>query len=169
MSNAGFESVALADNVGTLELATLGESTSARVAEVIAASRLDRIVTIANPLDVNPMLPDAAFAEVARALVYDPAVDLAVIACVPLTGALETLPKSPGHNEDIDSSDSIVSRLYDLWTTTRKSWVVVIDAGPLYDAMAESLECRGIPVFRTADRALRALSRWAAWARRFRP
>ena len=38
--------------------------------------------------------------------------------------------------------------------------VVVIDSGALYDAMADGLTRAGVPVFRSADRALRALDAW---------
>jgi hypothetical protein len=36
----------------------------------------------------------------------------------------------------------------------------VVDAGGPYDPMAAMLEEAGIPTFRTADRALRALAAW---------
>jgi hypothetical protein len=39
--------------------------------------------------------------------------------------------------------------------------VAVIDGGPLFDALAARLETGGIPTFRSADRALKALGRWA--------
>jgi hypothetical protein len=37
-------------------------------------------------------------------------------------------------------------------------WVVVVDAGALYDPMARALTAAGIPTFRAADRALRLLN-----------
>jgi acyl-CoA synthetase (NDP forming) len=154
MSNAGFESVAYADNLGPFTLATLGEETREKIGSVLRASRLDRIVTVGNPLDVNPMLDDAAFAEVAAALLNDPAADAAIIGVVPLTGALLTLPA------EIGAPESIVNRLTELWRTTTKPWACVVEAGPLYDAMRTALAAAGIPTFQTADRAIRALGRW---------
>ena len=47
---------------------------------------------------------------------------------------------------------------------TRKPMVVVIDSGALYDPMADGLTRAGVPVFRSADRALRALNAWSALA-----
>jgi hypothetical protein len=38
-----------------------------------------------------------------------------------------------------------------------KPWVAIVDAGSLYDPMADALETAGIPTFRTADRAMRVL------------
>jgi acyl-CoA synthetase (NDP forming) len=155
MSNAGFEAVASADNHGPLELSSLTAETSDAIAALLRARRLDQIVTIANPLDVNPMLDDAAFAAVAKLVLNDDNTDLGMIGCVPLTGALKTLPA------EIEMSDSIVTRLIDLRTASSKPWVVVVDAGALYDPMVRRLEAARIPVFRTADRAVRILGMWS--------
>ena len=156
MSNAGFESVAYADNLGPFTLAALGNGARETIESVLQASRLDRIVTVGNPLDVNPMLDDAAFAEVAAAMVNDPNVDAAIIGVVPLTGALRTLPA------EIEAAESIVNRLTELWRTTSKPWVCVVEGGPRYDPMRRALAAAGIPVFQTADRATRALARWCS-------
>ena len=167
ISNAGFESVAFADNVGGLRFATLGPQTLERVERVIRESRLDRIVSIGNPLDVNPMMGDREFCEGAEALLADEDVDLGIVACVPLTGALQTLPKSERHREDLASEGSVVRRLGKLWKSTSKPWVSVVDSGRLYDPMAHALEESGIPPFRSADRATRLLGVWSGWMLRF--
>lgn len=156
MSNAGFETVAIADNLGTMQLAPLADTTRSAIADVIRRSRLDRIVTVTNPLDVNPMLGDAAFADLCELLLADDSVDAAVIGCIPLTGALRTL------EDEIESGDSVVNLLTSLWRRTAKPWVVVLDSGPLYDAAAQRLAAEGVPVFRAADRAARALDAWSA-------
>lgn len=163
MSNAGFEAVAFADNVEGFELAALAPSTRARIEEIVRGERLDRVVTIANPLDVNPMMGDAAFVGTAEALLSDPAVDLAIVGCVPLTPALTTLAPSAAHPEDLGAPESVVSRLAALWATSTKPWVAVVDSGALYDPMATALENAGVPLFRSGDRALRAVSRWVGW------
>jgi acyl-CoA synthetase (NDP forming) len=162
MSNAGFESVAFADHAGDLELAPFAEPTRATLEEIVASSRLERIVTIANPLDVNPMMGDEAFAAAAAAILEDEGSDLAVVGCIPLTPALNTLAPGSSHSENIDDVTSVVSRLLEL-RKAPKPWVAVVDAGSLYDPMASRLELGGVPVFRTADRALRAVNRWVEW------
>lgn len=156
MSNAGFETVAIADNLGAMQLAPLADATRAAIAGIIRESRLDRIVTVGNPLDVNPMLGDAAFARLVELLLVDDAVDAGIFGCIPLTGALLTLAG------EIESAESIVNLLTDLWRRTTKPWVVVLDSGALYDAAAERLAAAGVPVFRAADRAARALDAWSA-------
>jgi acyl-CoA synthetase (NDP forming) len=159
MSNAGFESVAIADALqGGLTLVPFAASTCQRIQQVLAHARIDTLVDVHNPLDVTPMADDATFADIASLLLTDDHVDAAVIGCVPMTGALTTLPAADRHREDLDAAQGIVSRLGALRRGSRKPWVAVVDAGGLYDALASALERESIPTFRTADRAVRVLS-----------
>jgi hypothetical protein len=89
-------------------------------------------------------------------------VDLAVIACVPLTAALHTVPASPGIRDDLASPEGIVQRLGRVWQEGGPPWVAVVDSGRLFDPMAAALAAYGVPVFRTADRAMRALDAWTS-------
>lgn len=169
VSNAGFECVAMADNLGPLELADLTAGTRERLAELLTGNRVEGIVEVHNPLDLTPILGDAAFADAAAAVLADGGVDLGVVACVPLTAALATLPADPGGDADAGEAPDLVDatavgpRLVRLWRETTRPWVAVVDSGPLYDPLAALLEEGGVPVFRTADRAVRLLGRWAAW------
>ena len=160
ISNAGFECVAIAYRLGPFALAAWAEETRAAIARVLEEARLAEIVALHNPIDLTPILADAGYAEVARAVLADPGVDLGLVGCVPLTGALQTLARGEGHAEDVGGPDSLASRLVRLNAATRKPWVAVVDGGPLYDAMARVLEDGGVPTFRTADRALAMLARW---------
>lgn len=166
MSNAGFESVAFADTLGPFHMAKLGSATEGRIAAVIRENRLDKIVTLRNPLDVNPLMNDRSFSDVFGALLADPEVDVAILGCVPLTGSLQTLTKSAEHREDVAADEAVVAHLARIWRESAKPWVCVIDGGSIYDAMARQLELAGIPTFRTADRAMRLFARWCAWKMR---
>jgi acyl-CoA synthetase (NDP forming) len=104
------------------------------------------------------MMDDEAFEEAVRAVMEDDGIDVGVVGCVPLTAALETLAAGRGHLEDIDREDSIAMRLAKLNNETSKPWIAVVDAGRLYDPMANLLEEKGVPTFRTADEALRAFN-----------
>ena len=163
MSNAGFECVAIADHAGEFTLAPFAGAARARLGEVLDAARLGAIVGVGNPLDVTPILGDAAFAECAAAILGDPCVDVGIVGCVPLSGALQTLAAGTGHTEDVRSPDSVVQRLARLRERSRKAWVAVVDAGPDYDAMAAALDAAGVPCFRNADRALWVFGRYCAW------
>jgi len=94
-----------------------------------------------------------------RSILSDPGVDAGLVGCVPLTGALDTLAAGPGHSEDVDHPDGLAARLKD---EIAKPWVVVVDAGRLYDPLARRIEQGGLPVFHTADRALRLFGRLCA-------
>ena len=160
MSNAGFECVVLADHFGTFEAAALASGTRKTLEELLDAARLREIVAVRNPLDVTPILDDAGFTAAAEALIADPGVEAAVVGCVPLTGALETIPP-----EGSWTGAGLAARLGALWRKTDKAWVVVVDGGPLYDPFANALKDAGVPVFRKADRALAMLNRYLVWSR----
>ena len=157
VSNAGFECVAIADAATSFRLDPFDPATAAVLGETLAATGAGGVVDVHNPLDVTPMADDAALGAMVEALLASDVVDLGVVGVVPLTAALVTLAPADGHEEDVDAATGIAALLTDVWRRTTKAWVVVVDGGPLYDAFVARLEAGGIPVFRTADRAVRAL------------
>jgi len=160
LSNAGFECVAFADNLGSLELAAFGPATAPRLGKVFADSRISEIVDVHNPVDLTPMAPDAAYDDTFRAILDDPNVDCGLAGIVPLTGAMNTLAAGGGHAEDVTRGDSVAGRYGRIMRETDKPWIAVVDSGTLYDPLVAELESRGVPTFRTADRALRMLNLW---------
>lgn len=157
LSNSGFECVALGDNLGRLRLSPFSMQGRDRLGELFVRSGIDKVMDVHNPLDVTPMMDDETFAESAEAVLNDDKVDIGIVSCVPLTGALNTLAAGEGHREDVTAAGSLAARLVRLRDTVRKPWVAVVDGGPLYDPMVDVLQSGGVPVFRTADRALRLL------------
>jgi acyl-CoA synthetase (NDP forming) len=164
VSNAGFECVSMADSLGRLSLAPFGGRTSEQLTDLLQSARLDALVDVHNPLDVTPMANDAAFGAAVDVLAADEDVDIIVAGCVPLTAQLQTLPRGDGHSEDVTADDAIGQRLARTFLATRKPMVVVIDSGALYDPLAAGMTRAGVPVFRSADRALAALNSWATAA-----
>jgi acyl-CoA synthetase (NDP forming) len=162
MSNAGYECVAIADSLRALSLAEYTEETRLRLQALFERARIGHVVDVNNPLDVTPMMNDEAFEAAARLLLEDRQVDVGLVACVPATPALSTLPASASHLEDISHSDSIARRLARLRKETAKPWVAVVDAGQLYDPFVRVLQDAGIPTFRAADRAVRLLEVFVA-------
>jgi acyl-CoA synthetase (NDP forming) len=154
VSNAGFECVAIADNLGQFRLATFQPSTVARLQHIFTEARIERVVDVHNPIDLTPMTGDSAYEQTIQAVMEDAQVDVGIIGCVPLTSALNSLPPGTGHRDDLFREGSIVMRMIKLREEVSKPWMAVIDSGSLYDPMASLLEARGIPTFRTADRAL---------------
>jgi acyl-CoA synthetase (NDP forming) len=160
LSNAGFECVAMADNLNGLVPAEFADETKARLHASFARAGVNDIVDIHNPLDLTPMADEVVYEECLRAILEDPGVDCAILGIVPLTAHLHSLPKGRGHDEDSAREDGIAARCGGLMRISSKPWVAVVGAGPLYDELARALESRGLPVFRSADRALAALSLW---------
>lgn len=167
LSNAGFELVAMADNLGPFQLATFDASTRDRLGSLLEAKHLDDIVGVRNLLDLTPIVDDEAYEDAVRLVLGDPCVDVGVIGCVPLTGALQTIEAAEGHGEDLADEGSIARRLIRFHALSTKAWVGVVDAGPLYDPMVELMQEEGVPVFRTADRALRLFATYCDWRLRY--
>jgi acyl-CoA synthetase (NDP forming) len=158
LSNAGYECVAIADSIGDLELASFTSDTNAKLAALFDRSRLAAVVDVHNPLDLTPMMNDEGYEIACRYLLGDEHVDVGVIGCVPATPALNTLPASPVHGEDIERQGSLAARLIRLAGDSRKPWISIVDAGTIYDPFALKLQAGGVPTFRSADRALRLLN-----------
>lgn len=160
VSNAGFECVAFADNLGDLSIAEFSPQATPRLEKVFADAKISEIVDVHNPIDLTPMADDAAYHESFKAVMDDANVDAGIVGIVPLTVRMNTLAKAEGHDEDVTREGSIAARYGQLIQEGDKPWVAVVDSGELYDPLARELERRGVPAFRTADRALKVLNAW---------
>ena len=164
LSNAGFETVSMADNVGDsrylLVLPPFSSKTKKRLSEILKKLKILEIINIRNPLDLTPMADDQTFYQCAKAVLEDEAIDGALISLVPLAPSLQTLQKGLSADEDIHSPESIGQRLIKLSKSCKKPFVVSVDAGSLYDPLVKMLEEGGIPTFRSADRAIGVLGRY---------
>jgi acyl-CoA synthetase (NDP forming) len=158
VSNAGYECVVIADSLGALTLPRFTADTEARLSATFELARISALVDVHNPLDVTPMLDDAGYETIVRRVLDDEHVDVGVIGCVPATAALNTLPASSSHGEDFLRDGSIASRLVRMKDEIRKPWIAIVDAGAIYDPLAEYLQEGGVPTFRAADRAVRLLN-----------
>jgi acyl-CoA synthetase (NDP forming) len=159
LSNAGFECSTATDALADLQLATFDADTRAALdAALPSYAHRD------NPIDATPIAGTEGWTRAAAAVLDCPGVDCAILSAVPVTPALENLPRDPQgrHGEDLESPGSQPRLMLDLWRRDRKPWVAVIDSGPLYDPMALMLERGGVPVFRKIDRAVRALAAFCA-------
>jgi len=164
ISNAGFETVGMADSIrrngAELVLPPFGARTEEALAKILFDHGLDALVDVRNPFDITPMTNDTVYADLVAEVLADPGIDAAVIGIVPLTPALQTLPPGDGYHESITDPGSIAQRLPRLVAATDKPVIAVVDAGRLFDPLADALRGGGLPVFRSADRAVRALCTW---------
>jgi acyl-CoA synthetase (NDP forming) len=161
LSNAGFEATAAADALFGLQLADLAPATRERLAALLPAG----IVDVHNPADTTPITPTDKYAAIAAALAEDPGVDVLVVAGVPATPFMNSLAKGEGHREDVESEDGLATHLARVFRATAKPVVFSVDAGALYDPLAQAMRRAGLPTFRRVDRATRAVARFAGASR----
>ncbi len=153
MSNAGFECAAAADKLYGLSLARFAPDTVRRLRGLLPG-----IVEVHNPIDATPVCPTGAYVDCVEAISEDPGVDAVVVAGVPDTPALETLPKGEGHDEDITRATSYPSRLIEVFRKCKKPMIFSLDAGAPYEPCVRMMRAAGLPCFRKVDRAMRVLS-----------
>jgi acyl-CoA synthetase (NDP forming) len=158
VTNAGSECVTIADHLGSLELAAFGPDTAARLAAVLGPAGIAAVADLNDPLDLTPIGDALVYEAVGRIVLGADEVDLGLIGIVPIADSIEALEPGPGHPEDLDRPGAIAERLATLWRETSKPWVAVVDAGTGYDAFVDRLDAAGIPTFRSADAATRALA-----------
>jgi indolepyruvate ferredoxin oxidoreductase beta subunit len=161
VSNAGFETVGMADAIQgqryRVEMASLSRATEAQLAVVVNEHGLGRLANPRNPLDITPMADEQVYEDAVGVLLESEEVDAVVVGIVPLTAALKTAP------EEIGEEGSLARRLPELFAKARKPMVVVVDSGSLYDPLVRALRLGGIPVFPSADQAIRSLGRYLCY------
>ncbi len=162
VSGAGFEAVGMADSIHSddyqMVLATYTPATRDRLAALLAEKGLDRLVTVASPLDISPTADDQLHAEVVRVLAADGGVDAIVVGLDPLSPAMHTLATTGVDAFSMDSECAIVPLLAEVVAAAEIPVVGVVDGGRLYDPLRDALVANGIPTFPVCDRAVSSLS-----------
>jgi acyl-CoA synthetase (NDP forming) len=168
MSNAGFETVGMADNLWEdlgFTLPCMSRATRDRIEQILRETHIKSLVTVQNPLDLTPMAPDRVYAECIAALLDDPGVHAVIMGIVPLTPSLRSLP--PGVDstgEDcIDHAGSLPNLLAPIVKASGKPVITSCDGGPLYDEFERAIHASGIPCFRTADFAMKTFQKFLSF------
>ena len=164
VAGAGYDTVAIGDSlqVGdfSMSLAAIGPSTRERLLAILVAKKLDALMEVRNPFDINPAADDDVHLLCTEAMAADPDVDSVVVGLDPTSPMVRSLKNSARAGYDIDSPQSIVQTLPALVASCAKPIVGVIDGGPLFDPMADKLMEQGVCIFRSSERATRALVRY---------
>jgi len=168
LSNAGYETVGIADNLLTspkFSLATYSPTGGARIQAILAANRLGALVNLRNPLDITPMAPDPVYADCLQAMVDDPNIDAVVVGVVPLTPAMKTLGPGvdPRGVDTVEAPTGLPTLFPPIVAASRKPIVVAVDSGVLFDPLVAGLRRGGVPTFRSVDSAMRAFQRYLAY------
>lgn len=162
VSGAGFEAVGMADNIQSddfaMQMAALTSATVAKLNKLLVDKRLDALVEIKNPLDINPGADDETHVAAVQYLAEDPHIDAVVVGLDPLSPAMRTLAECEAQIYSIDDKQSIALRMPELAARLDKPVVGVVDGGRLYDPLVDELMDKGMVVFRSSDRAVQALA-----------
>nr|WP_320190409.1 acetate--CoA ligase family protein [uncultured Desulfobacter sp.] len=162
VSGAGFEAVGMADSIQSddfiMEFARFSDNTRTEVHSILAAKGLDRLVTISNPMDINPAADDQVHGDIAAILCRDPGVDAVIISLDPMSPAMQTLDTDSKGRYSMHHKGAVLHRLTSLNNTSATPIVAVVDGGRLYDPLRDTLIAGGIPVFNVCDGAVAALS-----------
>ena len=165
ISGAGFEAVGMADSIESdnfcMEMGALEPGTVKRVEEILAAKKLDALVEVRNPIDINPGADDEAHLQITEAFIQDPNIDAVVVGLDPTAPSVRALEESKLRTGyDIKDAKSTVHLMPPIVERNDKPIVGIVDGGKLYDAMAAGLMDQGVCVFRNSGRGTRALVRY---------
>ncbi|PKN41542.1 MAG: CoA-binding protein [Deltaproteobacteria bacterium HGW-Deltaproteobacteria-18] len=164
VSGAGFEAVGMADSIQSddyaMQLAPFAQESAEKIAGVLREKRLDALVSIVNPLDINPAADDDAHARIAAILAADSGVDAVVLGLDPLSPAMHTLAETDVPAFDLHAEGGIARLLPEVARQSDKPIIGVIDGGRLYDPLRDVLMAGGVPVFPVCDRAVAALAQY---------
>jgi len=170
ISGAGFEAVGMADSIESdnfaMEMGELEPDTVKRVEEILLAKKLDALVEVRNPIDINPGADDEAHLLITEAFLQDPNIDAVVVGLDPTAPSVRALEESklrPGY--DLKDPKSTVHLMPPIVDRNDKPVVGIVDGGKLYDAMAAGLMDQGVCVFRNSGRGTRALVRYCEMRR----
>jgi acyl-CoA synthetase (NDP forming) len=165
ISGAGFEAVGMADftqsDGSSMEMGLLAPDTVKQVEAILVAKKLDALVEVRNPIDINPGADDEAHLQIVDAFLADPNIDAVVVGLDPTAPSVRALQESrlrPGY--DIADPKSTVHLMPPLVGRSEKPVIAIVDGGQLYDAMSAGLMDRGVCVFRNCARGTKALVRY---------
>jgi acyl-CoA synthetase (NDP forming) len=166
ISNAGFETAGMADNIlGILEASIKNEELIKRLHYIMKEFKLDTIVDIKNPMDITPMANDKAVAETVKAILFSDEFSGIILSMVPLTPELNTLPRSDSYPDDIESS--FLKEIALEMKKTQKPVIFCVASGLIYEPYVEYALNLGIPVFRSSDTAVRVYSKYLEQCMRY--
>jgi acyl-CoA synthetase (NDP forming) len=165
ISGAGFEAVGMADFIESdsfgMKMGALDPATVTQLEEILLAKKLNALVEVRNPIDINPGADDEAHLQIVEAFLQDAEIDAVVVGLdptAPSVRALETSKLRPGF--DLTDPKSTVHLMPPIVDRCDKPIVGIIDGGVLYDAMAAKLMDQGVCVFRNCARGTKALVRY---------
>lgn len=153
MSNAGFEAAGMADSIAGHVKAGLDAATAEEMTRTLKDFKLDSIVDAKNPLDITPMASDGAIGGIVKTALGSDEFSGAVVSMIPLTPVMNTLPKGGAWPDDLDKS--FLKEAAQAARGAGKPLLFCVACGPKYEPYCAYAQGLGLPVFRSADRAVK--------------
>jgi len=161
ISNAGFETAGMADNINFLIPQQGDKKLSDEIEKILKKYNLDTIVDFKNPMDVTPMACDDAISEILTKILESDLYSAAIVSMVPLTAALNTLPKSDKWPDDLEKS--FIKNAGHIMRLNEKPIIFCVASGYLYELYCKMAIENGLVVFRSADRAVRMYEKFVRY------
>ena len=162
ISGAGFEAVGMADSIQSddysMSFGQCSEETRAAMRDILTARKLDKLVTVGNPLDINPEADDEVHARMTELMLRDENIDAVIVGLDPHSPVTHSLADTDDEAFRMDAPDGILARLTELRKLGSKPLVAVVDGGTQFEPLRAALRARNIPTFTVCDRAVSALS-----------
>jgi len=180
ISNAGFETAGMADNIkgSTLPPAYTPKGVSddtqaggrvitadvkdknicGEMDEILKKFKLNSIVDFKNPMDITPMATDDAIGEVVLKALNSDDFGGILLSMIPLTPTMNTFPASDKYRDDMEKS--FLKAVSMAMKKLQKPVIFCVASGSLYDPYCDYAMSLGLPVFRSADRAVKVYAEY---------
>jgi acyl-CoA synthetase (NDP forming) len=159
ISNAGFETAGMADNIkGLITAEVKDKNICEEMDEILKKFKLDSIVDFKNPMDITPMATDDAIGEVVLKALNSDDFGGILLSMIPLTPTMNTFPASDKYRDDMEKS--FLKAVSTEMKKLQKPVVFCVASGALYDPYCDYAMSLGLPVFRSADRAVKVYAEY---------
>lgn len=161
ISNAGFEAVGMADAFTSAIKTSFPDDVKLieDLQNILNEAKLNGLIDVRNPFDITPMAPDTVWLEILKKVLAHGYFDGIIASNVPLSSSVQTLPAGTEHNEDLIKNSFICEAAKQARASNRPI-ILCVDSGYLYEPYCNYALKLGLPVFRSADRALKMYSRY---------
>lgn len=157
ISNAGFETTGMGDNISSLEPFCDDEKLRTKIMDILRKYRLDSIVDFKNPMDLTPMANDEAISEIITAIYESSLYSFIFVSMVPLTPSMNTV-KSDNSPDDLNKS--FINNIFKLIENKDVFIPLCVASGNLYDSYVNYAIEKGFVVFRSADRMIKVVEKF---------
>ena len=161
VSNAGFETTGMADNIKILNAKAPSQSLKSKVDEILKKHKLDSLVDFKNPMDITPMAGDEAISDIIESILKSCEYQNLLVSMVPLTPSMNTLPQSSNYPDKLEKS--FLNKVSLMIKETKKSVIFCVASGSLYDPYVDYAIEKGFVVFRDADRMVRSFEKYISF------